>query len=532
MALSDYKITDNAVSTKGVVAAPDKLTGTANQNKMIFDRLIREAVKGLYNGLIDALAGAEGAAEIGLDVEGLDAETVAGGMAELAAELSTKAEAADVTAALALKADASALDTHTEDTGNPHSVSKDQVGLGNVDNTSDTDKPISTATQAALDGKQETLTFDTTPTAGSGNPVTSAGIKTAINNAFNAVHPVVIMKNSVSAATAYSMALDGFNNGLYVFVWIETTTSGDRDTILLRLTNVIYSNGLNAFWFSGAVGDNVCGISLQRRAWGDLVTVPINAVTSVNGDTGAVVLTQDDVGDGSTYVRTHNDLTDALVALINGALQTSGGTMSGGINMGGAAVTNVGTPTADADAATKKYVDDGLSAKQDALTFDTTPTENSTNPVTSGGVKTALDAKHDIFSCTYGTTTYAEITAALAAGKLPVCVMDGVELVYTKNIGAALDFITGHCFQGASNSSSTAAIYRAVCGTDSEWYSDSVSLATAQDLSDGLADKQNTLTFDTTPTANSTNPVTSGGIRTAIDSAVAAAIGAAIGGSY
>lgn len=33
--------------------------------------------------------------------------------------------------------------------------------------------------------------------------------------------------------------------------------------------------------------------------------------------------------------------------------------------------------------------------KQDALTFDTTPTENSTNPVTSGGVHTALAGKLD-----------------------------------------------------------------------------------------------------------------------------------------
>lgn len=33
------------------------------------------------------------------------------------------------------------------------------------------------------------------------------------------------------------------------------------------------------------------------------------------------------------------------------------------------------------------------SAKQDALTFDTTPTASSSNPVTSGGVKSALDGK-------------------------------------------------------------------------------------------------------------------------------------------
>lgn len=39
---------------------------------------------------------------------------------------------------------------HVADTNNPHSVTKSQVGLGNVDNTSDMDKPISTAVQAAL----------------------------------------------------------------------------------------------------------------------------------------------------------------------------------------------------------------------------------------------------------------------------------------------------------------------------------------------------------------------------------------------
>jgi hypothetical protein len=45
------------------------------------------------------------------------------------------------------------IDTHIGSTSNPHSVTKTQVGLGNVDNTSDVNKPVSTATQTALDGK-------------------------------------------------------------------------------------------------------------------------------------------------------------------------------------------------------------------------------------------------------------------------------------------------------------------------------------------------------------------------------------------
>lgn len=46
------------------------------------------------------------------------------------------------------------LSGHIAATNNPHSVTAAQVGLGNVDNTSDANKPVSTAQQAALDGKQ------------------------------------------------------------------------------------------------------------------------------------------------------------------------------------------------------------------------------------------------------------------------------------------------------------------------------------------------------------------------------------------
>lgn len=47
------------------------------------------------------------------------------------------------------------------------------------------------------------------------------------------------------------------------------------------------------------------------------ITASEAPVQSVNTKTGAVVLTQDDVGDGKTYVRTHNDFTDVLKTQIN-----------------------------------------------------------------------------------------------------------------------------------------------------------------------------------------------------------------------
>lgn len=45
------------------------------------------------------------------------------------------------------------LETHINNKSNPHEVTKDQVGLSEVDNTSDVNKPISNATQTALNGK-------------------------------------------------------------------------------------------------------------------------------------------------------------------------------------------------------------------------------------------------------------------------------------------------------------------------------------------------------------------------------------------
>lgn len=50
---------------------------------------------------------------------------------------------------------------------------------------------------------------------------------------------------------------------------------------------------------------------------GDVTISAGGNVDSVNGKTGVVVLTQDDVGDGKTYVRTHNDFTDVLKTQIN-----------------------------------------------------------------------------------------------------------------------------------------------------------------------------------------------------------------------
>lgn len=65
------------------------------------------------------------------------------------------ADQTDLQAELDDKTDETDFTNHTGNTSNPHSVTKAQVGLANVDNTSDINKPISTATQNALDLKAD-----------------------------------------------------------------------------------------------------------------------------------------------------------------------------------------------------------------------------------------------------------------------------------------------------------------------------------------------------------------------------------------
>ena len=73
--------------------------------------------------------------------------------AAIASAVSGLAVASAVTSALALKADI-ASPTFT---GTVAGISKAMVGLGNVDNTSDASKPVSTATSTALSGKAATV---------------------------------------------------------------------------------------------------------------------------------------------------------------------------------------------------------------------------------------------------------------------------------------------------------------------------------------------------------------------------------------
>ena len=193
-------------------------------------------------------------------------------------------------------AEASDLTAHTSNTSNPHSVTKAQVGLGNADNTADSAKPISTATQTALDGKftQRTITGTTnqvTVTNGdgvSGNPTLS--LPSAITTPGSLT---ITGHTSPQADSTYTLG----TSSLY---WSNTYT--DR----LYLNSTAYLDGGTA----GAVGitGNV-GIGTTTPAHYLDVSKTLNSRTAygINSTMTASTLQSDvaSTGNDETFTNSH-----------------------------------------------------------------------------------------------------------------------------------------------------------------------------------------------------------------------------------
>ena len=66
MSIQEQKITEAAIAANGVQSRPDKLTGTAAQNKKVFDALVTAVVRERFNALLDELTGTSAAAQLGI----------------------------------------------------------------------------------------------------------------------------------------------------------------------------------------------------------------------------------------------------------------------------------------------------------------------------------------------------------------------------------------------------------------------------------------------------------------------------------
>lgn len=106
------------------------------------------------------------------------------------------------------------------------------------------------------------------------------------------------------------------------------------------------------------------GISDAAAAQSTANTAVANAATAQAAADAAQSTANTAVANAATAqdaAEAAQDTADAAKSTADAALPKAGGTMSGPINMGSKNITNLAAPTADAHAATKKYVDDAAS---------------------------------------------------------------------------------------------------------------------------------------------------------------------------
>ena len=152
------------------------------------------------------------------------------------------------------------LTAHTSNTENPHNVTAAQVGLGNVNNTSDADKPISTATQNALDGKQATLVSGTNIKTVNGESLLGSGNISTYNPSSIDVSTLFADSASITSGISSQIAALG-NSGVTEFpVLYGGTTIGNIKPTWIRtsagVTNMMCIAD-NKIWYFEIQGTTV-----------------------------------------------------------------------------------------------------------------------------------------------------------------------------------------------------------------------------------------------------------------------------------
>ena len=151
------------------------------------------------------------------------------------------------------------LGAHKASTANPHGVTKAQVGLDNVDNTSDANKPVSTATQTALNLKADKTTTDGINTRLTAEETATANnkVSTVKDKTFTDVDARFEDVETDTTVMATNLFLNGdFSNGTTGWILTNSTLSASNDVLSVIADGTGTSPRVNQI-LTGASGKKV-----------------------------------------------------------------------------------------------------------------------------------------------------------------------------------------------------------------------------------------------------------------------------------
>lgn len=243
-------------------------------------------------------------------------------------------------------------------------ISKADVGLGNVNNTSDANKPISTATQSALNQKQNTLvsgtnikTLNGQSLLGSGNITIQEGITVATSEDIGGIK-IGYVENGKN----YPVELDGGNKAYVNVPWTDTNTTYNNATTS------------TAGLMSAADKTKLDGIATGANKYVHPTTSG-NKHIPAGGSSGQILRW---ASDGTAQWGNDNNTTYSV------ATSSSNGLMS----------------------STDKTKLDGIASGANKTTVDSTLSSSSTNPVQNKVINSALSGKAN----TTHTHTASQVT--------------------------------------------------------------------------------------------------------------------------
>lgn len=265
-------------------------------------------------------------------------------------------------------------------------ITKANIGLGKVENTSDAEKPISTAAQAALDLKADkteipdVTNFITKTVNDLTNYYNKTQMGTTYYNKTDIDGKITTINNNISAIPKFAIqVVDSLPttdiSPTTVYLVLATQNPNEQEAQNLYI-EYIY---IDSKWEK--LGEQKLDLS-NYPTKNDLTDLQTNVLTQVDTKLGdytktsdlALIATSGNLADANQDA-THRVVTDAEKATWNG--------------------------------------------KQDNLTFDEVPTANSTNPVTSGGVYSAVKTNTDnIAKITNGTTVAGKAAKLETARKI------------------------------------------------------------------------------------------------------------------
>jgi hypothetical protein len=317
-----------------------------------------------------------------------------------------------ITSSVQNQLDAKAPTANPTFTGTVAGVTKSHVGLGSVDNTADADKPVSTATQTALDAKLNLaggtltgyLTLSGAPTSDlhAATKLYVDGLAAGIN-----FHQPVVAATSGNLAGTYDNGTSGVgatltkaSNGAIGTIDGASVSVGSR--ILLRAQTDAKENGVYTVTAVGSVSAPwvvTRATDADNNPSGEIATGDFTFVTSgsTNGSKGFIMSTTGTITIGTTEINysqfnaseaviagTNIDKTGETISVVSNPTFANVVTASSGVAFSDGTQTKVGVPSITTiDARTASYTLSALTERDSIIEISNASATTLTIPLNS-----------------------------------------------------------------------------------------------------------------------------------------------------